>query len=356
VSVGYVPVQWNRHKKVYDAILVAFVVAYLVVFVAVGKWAFRGADAISDEILLMRALGSCAFFMLTVVLCIGPLARLDRRFLPILYNRRHLGVATFVVALAHGALAIGFYHGFGNVNPFVSLLTSNTNFVSLRAFPFQILGLLALTILLFMAATSHDFWLKNLGQNFWKRLHMLVYFAYVLVIMHVVLGALQSQRSLWLAAAVGASVVLVSALHRFGGRRELRRDRQGLEASASATGLWMDIGTIDEFPDHRGKAVCLAGGERIAVFRYNGSVSALTNVCAHQGGPLGEGRIIDGCVTCPWHGWQYQPADGQSPPPFTEKIPTYRVRIVNRRILLDPNPCAPGTFVEPARCEETTVV
>jgi phenylpropionate dioxygenase-like ring-hydroxylating dioxygenase large terminal subunit len=80
----------------------------------------------------------------------------------------------------------------------------------------------------------------------------------------------------------------------------------------------------------------------------------VTNVCAHQRGPLGEGKIIDGCIQCPWHGWEYRPEDGRSPPPFAEKIATYRVRVVNRRILLNPEPLPPGTPVEPARIEERT--
>ncbi len=69
----------------------------------------------------------------------------------------------------------------------------------------------------------------------------------------------------------------------------------------------------------------------------------------------GRGKIIDGCITCPWHGWAYRPQDGQSPPPFTEKIATYRVRVEKRRILLNPKPLSPGTPVEPARFEERAV-
>ena len=44
--------------------------------------------------------------MLTIILSIGPLARLDRRFLPLLYNRRHFGVLTFFVALLHASFMI----------------------------------------------------------------------------------------------------------------------------------------------------------------------------------------------------------------------------------------------------------
>jgi nitrite reductase/ring-hydroxylating ferredoxin subunit/DMSO/TMAO reductase YedYZ heme-binding membrane subunit len=302
----------------------------------------------------MRALATCAFLLLNIILCIGPLARIDRRFLPLLYNRRHLGVITFLVALAHAGLAIGFYHGFGNVNPLISLLTSNTNFVSLSAFPYQLLGLAALAILFLMAATSHDFWLKNLGARMWKRMHMLVYIAYALLVMHVALGILQAQRSAWLAGALASSVGVIAGFHIFAGRREVRHDEAGRSSSVRET-PWVDVGCVDDLAEDRGSTVTIANGERIAVFRHNGCVSATTNVCAHQGGPLGEGKIIDGCVTCPWHGWQYRPADGQSPPPFTEKIATYQIRVVGRRIEIDPRPLDPGTPVAPARFEESGV-
>jgi nitrite reductase/ring-hydroxylating ferredoxin subunit len=74
----------------------------------------------------------------------------------------------------------------------------------------------------------------------------------------------------------------------------------------------------------------------------------VSNICRHQGGPLGEGRMVDGCLTCPWHGYQYLPESGTSPPPFTEKIATYRVRVVAGRILVHEVANAPGTPVAPA--------
>jgi methionine sulfoxide reductase heme-binding subunit len=86
-----------------------------------------------------------------------------------------------------------------------------------------------------------------------------------------------------------------------------------------------------------------AGGERIAVFRDGDHIGALTNLCAHQNGPLGEGRIIDDCVTCPWHGYQYRLEDGCAPPSFTEKLVTYRVRIRNGVVEVYTRPLPPGT-------------
>lgn len=348
MSVGYVAVQWNRHKRVYDLLIAVGVVLYLLAFGAAGKLMYRGRDALSDEVLALRALGSCAFLLLHLILCIGPLARLDSRFAPLLYNRRHLGVATFLVGFLHGALALGYYHGFGVWNPLVSLLVSNTNYASLSAFPFQIPGVLALLVLFLMAATSHDFWLRNLGAPLWKRLHMLVYVAYALLVAHVALGALQTQRSTLLAAALGVGVATVAGLHIATGVREARRDgvarpRTPSGASEAPPAPWIDACGVDELRRDRGRAVSVAGGERIAIFRHAGGVSAISNVCAHQGGPLGEGRIIDGCITCPWHGWQYRLADGCAPPPFTEKLVTYRLRVRDGVIQVDPRPLPPGT-------------
>lgn len=112
---------------------------------------------------------------------------------------------------------------------------------------------------------------------------------------------------------------------------------------------FIDVCGVDEISGARAKVVSLSGGERVAIFRDGDSISALSNVCAHQGGPLGEGKIVGGCVTCPWHGYQYRASDGCSPPPFTEKVPTYQVRVVGGRVLLHPVPAAAGTVQEPAR-------
>lgn len=347
MSVGYVAIQWSRHKRVYDAAAAGGVLLFVGAWVVTGKLLWRGDHAMSDEVLILRGLGSCAIVLLHLILAIGPLARLDTRFLPVLYNRRHLGVLTFLIGLAHAVLAIGYYHGFGVVSPLISVLTSNTNVTSLRGFPFEWLGIGALVILFVMAATSHDFWLRNLGARVWKRLHMLVYIAYGLLVGHVALGAMQTDRGgayVWL---IGVGLVTLTALHVAAARRETPID-SGRDSDSQQEN-WIDVGPFEDIPMDRARLVAARGGERIAVFRHKDGVSAVTNVCAHQGGPIGEGKVIDGCITCPWHGWQYKPGDGCSPPPFTEKIATYQVRVVAGRVQVDPRAKPPGTAVPPAR-------
>jgi nitrite reductase/ring-hydroxylating ferredoxin subunit/DMSO/TMAO reductase YedYZ heme-binding membrane subunit len=345
---AYQAVLWNPQKRRYDATLAAGVGGYLALFVGLG-FALRPNATL--ETLLIRALGSAALLLLQGILCIGPLCRLDRRFLPLLYNRRHLGVAMFGLALAHAAFATIQFHALGDANPLVSVLSSNPRLDSVSQFPFELFGGFALLVLFLMAATSHDFWLANLTPPVWKALHMGVYAAYAALLLHVALGALQSDTSPVLAGLLFAGFALVVALHLVAGSREARADRP---LATPARDGWIELCAASEIPEKRARIFPI-GGERIAVFRYDGMISALSNVCRHQNGPLGEGRIVDGCVVCPWHGYQYRPASGSSPPPFDDKVATYRVRVVAGRVWIDPNALPPGTPVEPARIDASGI-
>ncbi|GGF18777.1 hypothetical protein GCM10011611_25820 [Aliidongia dinghuensis] len=353
MSAGFRAVQWNRHKQVYDLLLLAGVALYLAGFLALGPRLLPSDHPVTWETLRTRALGSCGLVMLTGILAIGPLARLDRRFLPLLYNRRHFGVLTCLVALAHAWSAIDWYHGAGKLDPLVSLLVSNPNYGSFLGFPFEALGVAALLILVVMAVTSHDFWLAFLTPPVWKAIHMAVYAAFGLLILHVALGVMQAERSAVVPVLLGGAVVLLGALHGAAARVERRRDETPDAADAAG---WLAVGTVGELranlADGRARIVVPPQGERIAVFRNGGRLSAVVNVCAHQNGPLGEGRIIDGCITCPWHGFQFRPENGRSPPPFTDKIATYRLKREGDIVLVDPRPLPPGTPVAPLPLEE----
>ena len=344
MSVQYQAVGWNRQKRIYDSVLAGGILTYLAIFAGLGAVLYPSATA---ETLLIRGFGTLALVLLHIILCIGPLCRLNRRFLPLLYNRRHLGVAMFLVALVHGVVSIIQFHALGDVSPLISLFVSNTRYESLAQFPFEALGFAALLVLFVMAATSHDFWLHNLSAPAWKRIHMLVYLAYAMLVAHVMLGALQADRNVALAVLLGVGIVLVSSLHLLAGAKERRMDRE--IAGAERDGF-VEVCAVDNIPEKRAKVVSL-GSERVAVFRYDGKVSAISNVCRHQNGPLGEGRIIDGCVTCPWHGYQYSPDSGASPPPFTDKVPTYQTKLIGDQVLIHPCAHPPGTRLKPSLIE-----
>lgn len=342
MALNYSAVLWNRQKKIYDKVMLGLIGLYLVLFVVLNLVFF---SEITAETLIIRATGSCAIIMLHVILMIGPLCRMNSQYLPLLYNRRHLGVTMFILALIHGGFSTIQFHALGDVNPLVSLFLSNTEYFSLTNFPFQVLGFFALLILFLMAATSHDFWLKNLSPKVWKSLHMMVYVAYGLLIMHVMLGVLQLEKSPVYVMLLGLGMVSIIGLHLKAAFDEKKKE---FRPESLADNGFIKVCDISDIAENRAKVV-LIEGENIAIFKYDGKISAINNVCKHQNGPLGEGKIIDGCITCPWHGYQYLPENGQSPPPFKEKVTTYDVKVHNSTVYVNPNPHPEGTQVEPAK-------
>ena len=341
MSLAYRAIDWNRQKRRYDLTLAGLLVLSLGTFVGVSLWVSPNFTA---ETLIIRGTAMAGLILLHGILCIGPLARLDPRFLPLLYNRRHLGVTMFLLALVHGVLAVIQFHALGDENPLVSLFTAYRRDyrvfadggVNISHFPFEPFGAGALVILFLMAATSHDFWLRQLGASFWKALHLGVYLAYGLLLVHVALGVLQTERSVVYPVLLALGFGGIAGLHLAAARQEARRDRAGDEAERDG---FVDVGAADVIQEGRGQVVAV-GGERVALFRHQGRIFATSNVCLHQGGPLGEGRILDGCITCPWHGWNYRPEDGCSPPPFQEVLWTYDTKIVSGHIWVkrQPNP------------------
>lgn len=344
MSATYQAVQWNRQKRIYDGVLIGGVALYLVIFGAVTEWCF---PSVTEEILLLRAFGTAALLLLHIILCIGPLCRLNPQFLPLLYNRRHAGVTCCLLALVHAVLVVATYHAGSDTNPVMSIFVTSRLTGSLAGVPFQPFGFLALLILFLLAATSHDYWLANLSAPVWKALHMLVYVAYALLVLHVTFGALQGETGLVFGATMAAGLLTILSLHRAAARSERRRDPE--PAGAAAAGF-VDACAVADIPENRARLVCLSG-ERVAIFKYGNKISAVSNVCQHQNGPLGEGKIIDGCITCPWHGYQYLPDTGASPPPFREKVPTFQVRVQNGRVFVHPQPNPAGTRAEPAQAE-----
>ena len=342
MGASYLAVGWNRQKKIYDWLIFAFCTLYLTTFIVLT--AIFNPDY-TFETVLIRSTSTLALILLHIILSIGPLARINKKFLPLLYNRRHLGVTMFCIVLVHSVFSILQFHSLGNVNPLISLFTSNTHFNSFADFPFQALGFFALVIFFLMAITSHDFWLHTLSPKTWKALHMFVYLAYFLVVMHVMLGVIQYETNPVFIIIMSIGSVTLITLHLVAGTREVKKDNIKYSTSFSGDDEWKGfykVCSVDDIIEDRAKIFCIKE-ERIAVFKTKGKLFAVSNVCKHQNGPLGEGKVVDGCITCPWHGYQYLPHNGQSPPPFTEKVSTYDVKVNGNDVWLNPTPYPEGT-------------
>jgi len=224
MSSGFRAVQWNQTKLVYDGILLVGVTLYIGTYILLSFWHDPPKDEPAAIDVRIRAFGTCAFLMLTIILSIGPLARLDRRFLPLLYNRRHFGVLTFFVALLHASFMIEWFAVQNALPSLYDELSKASDYSKFIGFPFKALGLVALLILFVMAATSHDFWLAFLTPPVWKSLHMALYLGYGLVVMHVVLGVMQYDRNPVIPGMLAGGFLCVTILHLVAGWRERAGD------------------------------------------------------------------------------------------------------------------------------------
>ncbi|HUE71756.1 MAG TPA: Rieske 2Fe-2S domain-containing protein, partial [Pirellulaceae bacterium] len=82
----------------------------------------------------------------------------------------------------------------------------------------------------------------------------------------------------------------------------------------------------EQIVDGQGFAAAIAGQE-IALFRVGERIIAIDNACPHEGGPLSQGTIESGVVTCPWHGWTFNPCTGCSLDPPGKEVATHQVRL-----------------------------
>ena len=107
--------------------------------------------------------------------------------------------------------------------------------------------------------------------------------------------------------ALGTAVMTASAA--VGGHLAYR---QGLGANSDADVMepadWTDAGP-DDLPEGL-PALRTVAGTQVLLVRTGDTIDAIADRCAHQGGPLHEGEVADGCVTCPWHGSTFRLADG----------------------------------------------
>lgn len=72
----------------------------------------------------------------------------------------------------------------------------------------------------------------------------------------------------------------------------------------------------------------IIGGRAIAVANVEGTFRACVNACPHADGPLGEGSLEGGLLTCPYHGWQFDLDSGACPTNPEVTLTTYDVQVV----------------------------
>jgi nitrite reductase/ring-hydroxylating ferredoxin subunit len=99
---------------------------------------------------------------------------------------------------------------------------------------------------------------------------------------------------------------------------------------------WQDLGTVAEFVEGK-PAVREVAGVPLLVYRHGERFTVLVERCAHHGGPLGDGEIVETggepCVVCPWHGSSFRLTDGSViHGPAGTNQPALQVQVVGGRV------------------------
>lgn len=94
-------------------------------------------------------------------------------------------------------------------------------------------------------------------------------------------------------------------------------------------------GRLDDFSPGRPTRVEIDGRGAVVV-RVGAAVYACGDTCAHQGGPLGEGRLSGTRLACPWHGWMYDVRTGACVLPGRgARVPTYPAVVLDDEVWLE---------------------
>jgi nitrite reductase/ring-hydroxylating ferredoxin subunit len=77
-------------------------------------------------------------------------------------------------------------------------------------------------------------------------------------------------------------------------------------------------------------------GKQVAIYKLDGKFYATQAECTHRGGPLCEGAIWAGIVTCPWHGSEFKIKSGEVVSgPADEPLQTYSVSVVDGKLVIE---------------------
>lgn len=98
--------------------------------------------------------------------------------------------------------------------------------------------------------------------------------------------------------------------------------------------MWQKALKVSDVPEGQGK-VAVLNGKEIALFKREGKIYALLNLCPHRGGPLGEGSLDGDEVICPWHAWGFDVKSGQCGALNDVKQPTFEVRLDGEDVLVN---------------------
>lgn len=96
---------------------------------------------------------------------------------------------------------------------------------------------------------------------------------------------------------------------------------------------FVSVLSVAELPPGRATEVTV-GERQVALFNVGGNFFALTNLCPHRGGPLGQGFLEGKEVSCPWHNYTFDVTTGENVVSADLKVQRYEVKVEDGRVFV----------------------
>ncbi len=99
-----------------------------------------------------------------------------------------------------------------------------------------------------------------------------------------------------------------------------------------------EVASVSEVPEGTTLQRVRSGGDAVCLVRFNGEISALSDICTHQHFSMSLGDVLgDGTLQCAWHGARYDCRTGEvKQDPATSPLPVFQVRLEGDKILVGP--------------------
>ena len=104
---------------------------------------------------------------------------------------------------------------------------------------------------------------------------------------------------------------------------------------------WVDVGAAADFAVRPVTEITL-GKIPLAISHRAGRFGAISGVCNHAAGPLGQGCLDGDFIVCPWHNWKFHRLTGIGEPGSEDdQVPGYRTKVKEGRLLVSAKPTTP---------------
>ncbi len=98
---------------------------------------------------------------------------------------------------------------------------------------------------------------------------------------------------------------------------------------------WTDVGSVEDLKNKPVQEV-MCGTTPVTLTHKDGVFAAISGVCNHVGGPLGEGTLDGEYVVCPWHYWKFHRQTGRGEPGYEQdQVPAYAAKVDSGRLYVD---------------------